>query len=121
MNKNILITALGLTLVLSSCSGKKDTVNEKEVKNTPKVVKMENMAVEFYYVCPMESHKHITSDKAGPCESCGMQLVQAVPVNPEDAEFYACPRAEHSHLRSDKPGECTECGSGLHAMKLKTI
>lgn len=121
MNKNILITALGLTLVLSACSGKKDTANEKEVKNTPKAVKMENTAAEFYYVCPMESHKHITSDKAGPCETCGMQLVQAVPVNPEEAEFYACPRAEHSHLRSDKPGECAECGLELHAMKLKTI
>ncbi len=121
MNKNILITVLGLTLVLSACSGKKETAGVKEEKNTAKAMKMENTVVEFYYVCPMESHKHITADKAGACETCGMQLVQAVPVNSEDAEFYACPMAEHSHLRSDKPGECTACGMELHAMKLKTI
>jgi len=119
MNKYITIFLLASAMVFSACSGKKENTTVKHDAN-PEVMKLENNAVEFYYVCPMESHKHITSSKAGACADCGMQMVQVLPVEPEHADFFACPMREHSHLRSDKPGKCSECGMGLHAMKLKT-
>ena len=72
-----------------------------------------------YYTCPMESHKYIHSSKPGSCPECGMALVAAVEVSPDQADYFGCPMPAHSDVRSDKPGQCPECGMDLKPYKLE--
>ena len=61
----IIVSALVLTLALSSCS----TQEEKSKKNESK-----SSSLKPIYSCPM--HPEITSDVAGNCPKCGMELVK---------------------------------------------
>jgi len=78
--------------------------------------KAENIA---YYTCPMESHKHIHSAEAGACPECGMALVAATEVSPDQADYFGCPMPSHSHIRADEAGQCPECGMNLKPYKLE--
>jgi len=77
----------------------------------------ENVA---YYTCPMESHKHIHSSEPGSCPECGMALVAAVEVSPDQADYFGCPVPSHSHIRADEAGKCPECNMNLKPFALKT-
>jgi hypothetical protein len=63
------------------------------------------------YSCPM--HPDISSDKAGKCTKCGMDLV----VSPKEKmkmevmKVYTCPM--HPDISSDKPGKCSKCNMDL--------
>jgi hypothetical protein len=59
------------------------------------------------YSCPM--HADITSDKAGKCSKCGMDLKASA------VKTYSCPM--HADITSDKPGKCSKCGMDLKAKK----
>ena len=65
------------------------------------------------YVCPM--HPKVTSDKAGNCPICGMDLVKketAVEHAMKHLDpLYVCPM--HPKVTSDKAGSCPICGMDL--------
>ncbi len=58
------------------------------------------------YSCPM--HPEVTSDKAGKCSKCGMDLTKSTK---EPMAMYSCPM--HPEEKSDKPGKCSKCGMDL--------
>ncbi len=84
--------------------------------NHQQMSKTENIA---YYTCPMESHKHISSDEPGSCPECGMALVAATEVSPDQADYFGCPMPSHSQIRADEAGQCPECGMNLKPYKLE--
>lgn len=64
------------------------------------------------YACPM--HPWITSDYAGECAICGMDLEPTRPDLTERAttqSMYVCPM--HPNVMQDEPGECHICGMDL--------
>ncbi len=66
------------------------------------------------YSCPM--HPEVTSDKAGKCPKCGMNLKASTTKASHDAmKMYSCPM--HAEITSDKPGKCSKCGMDLKASK----
>jgi len=66
------------------------------------------------YSCPM--HADITSDKAGKCSKCGMDLkASTAKADHSSMKMYSCPM--HADITSDKPGKCSKCGMDLKASK----
>jgi len=58
-------------------------------------------------------HADITSDKAGKCSKCGMNLVAK---KAEAKKSFICPM--HADVTSDKAGKCSKCGMNLVEKKL---
>lgn len=91
MNKLIFVIAVLLSgsLMATDCcksnSNKTDTACEQTdtavSKDQSMMDKMDHEkgmkmnGSDVYYTCPMESHKHIRSDKPGNCPECGMTLI----------------------------------------------
>ena len=120
------ITQITILLVVPflmlACGGKKTTdeqTNQEIQVSTHEMTDSETEDNVMYYTCPMESHKHIHSNKAGKCDECGMALVAVVGSDESNMDFYGCPMPVHSHVRSDQPGKCSECGMDLMPMRLK--
>ncbi len=67
------------------------------------------------YSCPM--HSDVTSDKAGKCSKCGMDLVLSkhAQMKMGTMKMYSCPM--HPEVTSNKPGKCTKCGMDLTKSK----
>jgi hypothetical protein len=63
------------------------------------------------YTCPM--HPSVSSDKAGKCPTCGMNLVK----KDASAVSYVCPMCPG--VVSDKPGKCPKCGMNLEKKVIK--
>ena len=63
------------------------------------------------YNCPM--HPEVTSNKAGTCSKCGMDLTRSKKeqMKMEVMKMYTCPM--HPEEKSDKPGKCSKCGMNL--------
>jgi hypothetical protein len=105
-------------IVLIACSGQSEQKSEHQHKEDTETTVAVDKA--YYYTCPMEQHKHISSDKPGDCSECGMKLVAAVETKSDSAEYYGCPMQSHSHIRHEKAGKCEECNMDLKPMKLAT-
>ena len=119
MTRYFLVTVFLSFFILMSCAEKKE-MHQTESSSVGKEKKATDSAEKvYYYTCPMESHKHIHSDKPGDCTECSMKLVAAVEAETSNAEYYGCPMASHSHIRHDKAGQCEECNMDLKPMKLK--
>ena len=67
------------------------------------------------YSCSM--HPNVTSDKAGKCSQCGMDLTKSKKeqMKMEVMKMYCCPM--HADVTSDKAGKCTKCGMDLKEKK----
>ncbi len=67
------------------------------------------------YSCPM--HPNVTSDKAGKCSQCGMDLTKSKKeqMKMEAMKMYSCPM--HADVTSDKAGKCSKCGMDLKEKK----
>ncbi len=116
----LLVVALGLL----ACGEKKTAEKQTKLEALQSVTANEmSESIKgdkaMYYTCPMESHKHVHSQKAGKCPECGMNLVAVVEANESNKDFYGCPMPIHSHVRSEKPGKCDECGMDLMPMHLE--
>ena len=116
MNWKFAILSIGVFVVLIACNGQSEKMSEHQHKQE----KVSTVEKTYYYTCPMESHKHISSTTAGDCSECGMKLVAAVEVNADSVEYYGCPMYQHSHIRHDKAGKCEECNMDLKPMKLSS-
>lgn len=136
-----IILLIGLAFLIAACGGKKSNDQSSSMPMNQKqdeTMKMDSGDMQMhdgnmdmpdqsmgkneahvYYTCPMETHKHVHSNKPGDCPECEMKLVEAVTTDAEHADFYGCPMESHSHIRSDKPGKCDECGMTLKPMRLK--
>ena len=72
------------------------------------------------FSCPM--HADITSDKAGACSKCGMDLTKSkkekMKMEMETMKIYSCPM--HPEVTSDKASTCSKCGMNLKEKKGKT-
>ena len=115
MKKVLSFLGIGVLLVLIACNGQ----GEKKSEHQDKPVKESIAEKTYYYTCPMEQHKHISSNKPGDCPECGMHLVAAVEATPDSADYYGCSMQEHSYIRAEKPGDCPECNMKLVPMRLK--
>ena len=96
--KLLFLTALSLITVSLFAQS-----TEKQNKKTEKVK----------FSCPM--HADVTSDKAGACSKCGMDLTKS---KTEKNNSYSCPM--HADVTSDKAGACSKCGMNLKEKKGKT-
>jgi hypothetical protein len=114
MNWKTSIFSVGTILLLIACGNQGEQKADQKEQHEHKVT----AAKTYYYTCPMESHKHIGSDKPGDCLECGMKLVAAVETKSEGAEYFGCPMPSHSHIRHDKAGKCEECNMDLKPMNL---
>ena len=65
------------------------------------------------YNCPM--HADITSDKAGKCSKCGMDLTKSTMKHSqmEGMKMYSCPMKCEGDKTYDKAGKCPSCGMNL--------
>jgi hypothetical protein len=79
----------------------KDFCQEKPAGQDTKVI----------YTCPM--HPSVSSDKAGKCPTCGMDLVK----KDVTAVSFTCPM--HPEVKSDKAGKCSKCGMNLEKKTIK--
>ncbi len=105
--KLFIVLGIGMLILgLTACGSQK---KEKSKTTSEDIV---------YYTCPMESHKHVHSQKPGNCPDCGLKLVPAIKAEEANADFYGCPMPEHSHIRHSDPGNCEECRMKLVPMKL---
>ncbi|MCX6206340.1 MAG: hypothetical protein NTZ19_08840 [Bacteroidetes bacterium] len=96
----LLLMAFVTILSLSVIAQTKEPVKKAETTNK--------------YSCPM--HAEITSDKAGKCSKCGMDLkASSTKKDQSTMKMYSCPM--HADVTSDKPGKCTKCGMDLKASK----
>jgi hypothetical protein len=91
-----IVSMLSLTSFSQTDQGKTKTETAKSVS----------------YTCPM--HSDVTSDKAGKCPKCGMNLVAK---KTEAKKTFICPM--HSDITSDKAGKCSKCGMNLVEKKAK--
>lgn len=99
MKKVIILSVLSMLSIASFSQtekGKTKTENNKSAS----------------YTCPM--HSEVTSDKAGKCPKCGMNLVAK---KAEAKTTFICPM--HSDITSDKAGKCSKCGMNLVEKKTK--
>jgi len=62
-------------------------------------------------------HPDVTSNKAGKCSKCGMDLTKSTKekMKMETMKMYSCPM--HTDVTSDKPGKCSKCGMALTEKK----
>ena len=98
----LLVLAVGGGFFLQSCSS-------NESASTPKIKQKE---ARFY--CPM--HPHITSDRAGTCPICGMDLV---PTEDEGADGAGDSHAGHEVENQDIPADDgTPAGHGMVKLTL---
>jgi hypothetical protein len=111
----VLLVFVVLSFVCVLGCSKRDAENPVDEAEVTEVKVDETL---IYYTCPMESHKHIHSDKPGTCSECQMALVKGVVTSEEKREFYGCPMETHSHVRKDQSGTCAECGMALKPMRL---
>jgi hypothetical protein len=118
MSKILTLLSVGTLFTLMACNGQVENKSEHQHKEDTETTVAVDKA--YYYTCPMEQHKHISSDKPGDCSECGMKLVAAVETGSDSAEYYGCPMPSHSHIRHEKAGKCEECNMQLKAMSLKT-
>lgn len=114
MNWKLPILSISATLVFIACSGQSEQKSEHQ-DHSEKETSVEKT---YYYTCPMESHKNISSNEPGDCSECGMKLVAANETVADSTEFYGCPMPSHSHIRHDKAGKCEECNMDLKPMRL---
>ena len=116
MSWKLSIIVMSAFFLLVACNG------QGEKKSEPQDTHAKESATEktYYYTCPMEQHKHISSDKPGNCSECGMKLVAAVETDSVSAEYYGCPMPSHRKIRHEKAGKCEECNMDLKPMQLVT-
>ena len=117
MSKILTVLSISVFFVLIACSGQSEQKSEHQQKEDTETTVAVDKA--YYYTCPMEQHKHISSDKPGDCSECGMKLVPVVETTSDSAEFYGCPMPSHSHIRNEEPGNCPECNMKLVPMMKK--
>lgn len=100
---NILF-AIAITIITTqSVNAQKAKANSQANKGTT--------VLTTNYTCPM--HPEITSDKAGKCSKCGMNLNLSPKEKMKMAvmKTYTCPM--HPDVTSDKAGKCSKCNMDL--------
>ena len=87
------------------------TISSVSVFAQEKAGKKDTTQHTVLYSCPM--HPNVTSDKAGKCPQCGMDLFlsQKEEMKRQVTKTYICP--VHLDVVSDKPGKCPQCGKNL--------
>lgn len=116
MSWKLSILVMSAFLLLVACNDQGEKTSDHQDTHA-KALAAEKI---FYYTCPMEQHKHISSDKPGDCSECKMKLVAAVETDSAGAQYYGCPMPSHSHIRHEKAGTCEECNMDLKPMELLT-
>ena len=99
MKKVIILSVLSMLSIASFSQTEKGKTKTENTKTAS-------------YICPM--HSDVTSDKAGKCSKCGMNLVAK---KAEAKTTFICPM--HSDITSDKAGKCSKCGMNLVEKKTK--
>lgn len=102
--KQIIVVITGLVIMNISVYAQEMKSHQHHM-DTTKVEKQIEAKADVY-VCPM--HSDVTSDKAGKCPKCKMDLVKRETKKPAAMKAqYTCPM--HPEVTSDKPGKCPKC------------
>ncbi len=91
------------------------TCCQYERKGSSTNAETETAAAKTAYSCPI--HPDVTSDAAGKCSKCGMDLTvsKKEQMKMEVMKLYSCPM--HASITSDKAGKCSKCGMDLKQNK----
>lgn len=108
------ILMMAVLSTLSVPGSAQDTAKQKPNEPRQKVVKTK-------YSCPM--HPDVTSDKAGTCPACGMELKKSKKgqMKMEIIKTYSCPMKCEGDKTYNKPGKCSVCGMALKEKEKKTV
>jgi hypothetical protein len=72
MKTTIIFSAIALALTLGACNNSSTTDSTNNAKTTESLDTTKLAKGTVFYQCPM--HPEVTSDKAGSCSKCGMDL-----------------------------------------------
>lgn len=75
MKKKIFIPVVAVTLIFGACNNSSNTDEKNSTSNTEVTSSLDTTKLAkgtVFYQCPM--HPEVTSDKAGSCSKCGMDL-----------------------------------------------
>lgn len=75
MKTTIIFSAIALLLTFTACNNSSNTDEKNSTNNTEATPSLDTTKLAkgtVFYQCPM--HPEVTSDKAGSCSKCGMDL-----------------------------------------------